>query len=327
MTIAKRPVWSAVLVALLAAAPAQAEPDARKGRALDEAREHARQGAALYRESDFAAALVEFKRAYALAPNYRVLYNVGQTLAELQDYVAAQLAFERYLGEGGAKIPRQRRAAVEAEVVKLSARVASVRVQINVDDAEVLVDGAPVGRSPLAGPLRLNAGVRTIAASKPPLVSATRSVELAGRDQATIVLELTPPAPPSLVSPLPSPPSSTSLASASTARPGAAPATPWVGLALTGTFAAGAVVTGLFTLDARHDFNRELERLPSSEGDVDRARTRMHALAISTDVLAVAALATAAISAYPFVFRRPSNGTAAWSVQVGPTGAAFGARF
>jgi tetratricopeptide (TPR) repeat protein len=317
MTIAMRAFLPAALVALLVVASgghAQAEPDPSKGPALNEAREHARQGAALYHKSDFAAALVEFKRAYALSPNYRVLYNVGQTLAELQDYVAAQVAFERYLSEGGAKIPRERRAAVEAEVAKLAARVATVRVQINVDDAEILVDGVPVGRSPLAEPLRLNAGVRTIAASKPPIVSVTRAVELAGRDQATIVLELTLPAPPSLASPPSSPLSLSSRSSASTAHPEAAPATPWVG-------------TGLFTLDARHDFRRELGRLPSSEVDIDRARTRMHGLAISTDVLAVAALATAAISAYPFVFRRASAGTTAWSAQLGPTGAAFGARF
>jgi tetratricopeptide (TPR) repeat protein len=324
MTIAMRAFLPAALVALLVVASgghAQAEPDPSKGPALNEAREHARQGAALYHKSDFAAALVEFKRAYALSPNYRVLYNVGQTLAELQDYVAAQVAFERYLSEGGAKIPRERRAAVEAEVAKLAARVATVQVQVNVDGAEILVDGVLVGRSPLAEPLRLNAGVRTIAASKPPLASATRAVELAGRDQATIVLELTLPARPSLAL------SPSSQLSASTAHPEAAPKAPWVGIALTGAFAAGAVVTGLFTLDARRDFRRELGRLPSSDGDLDRTRTRMHGLAISTDVLAVAALATAAISAYPFVFRRASADTTAWSVQLGPTGAAFGARF
>jgi tetratricopeptide (TPR) repeat protein len=321
----------AALAALLAAASpagARAEPDPRQGGELDEAREHARRGAARYREGKFAAALAEFQRAYALAPNYRVLYNVGQTQAELQDYAAAVGTLERYLSEGGAQIPQHRRAAVEAEVAKLSARVASVQVQVNVDGADVLIDGTPVGRSPLAGPLRVNAGVRTVAASKPPLVAASRSVQLAGRDQATVALELVPPAEPPDAAPAPPPAAAPTPPPQPQPPPTPAPATPWVGIALTGVFAAGATVTGLLTLDARRDFNRELAKFPSSEDDSDRARTRMHALAISTDVLAVAALATAAISAYPFVFRSPAKGTtAALAVRVGPTGVALGGRF
>jgi hypothetical protein len=44
-------------------------------------------------------------------------------------------------------------------------------------------------------------------------------------------------------------------------------------------------------------------------------------------VLAVAALATAAVSAYPFVFRRTASGASAWTLHLGPAGAAVGARF
>lgn len=312
------------LAALLAFTPvAHAQTGgAAKGRPLDEAREHARQGALLYRDGDFAAALVEFKRAYALLPNYRVLYNVAQTHAELQDYAAAIRAFERYLAEGGAKVPRDRRAAVEGELAKLAPRVGTVRVSVNVEDAEVLVDGASVGRSPIAEPLVLNVGTHTFSASKPPLTGPSRSIELAGRDQATVLIELAEPPPPSpLASPSPSSPPR--------APPPAAPApgTPWVGIALTGAFALGATATGLLTLDARHDFKRELDRFPSSESDINGARTRMHVFAISTDVLAVAALASAAISAYPFVFNRSSGHNAAWGVRVGPTSLVLDARF
>ncbi len=327
------PFALAALLAAAAPARAQAEPDAPKGaRALAEAREHARQGAALYRESDFSAALVEFKRAYALVPNYRVLYNVAQAHAALQDYASALLTFERYLSEGGPKVPRERRASIEAEIAKLSARVAAVRVRVNVDGAEVFVDGVPVGYSPLAEPLRLNAGVRALSASKPPLAPASRTVELAGRDQATVSLEIAPLASPPPPSDEPTAPTASTASTSPPARrardaPPPGPGTPWVGIALTGAFAAGALTTGLLALDARHDFDHELGRFPSSENDVDRARTRMHVLGISTDVLAVAALATAAVSAYPFVFRARRPDAAAWGLRVGPAGATFEGRF
>ncbi|HEU4405885.1 MAG TPA: hypothetical protein VFS43_11515 [Polyangiaceae bacterium] len=44
-------------------------------------------------------------------------------------------------------------------------------------------------------------------------------------------------------------------------------------------------------------------------------------------MLAVAALATAAITAYPSVFGRPSSQGAAWGVRVGPSGLALDRRF
>ncbi len=143
----------------------------------------------------------------------------------------------------------------------------------------------------------------------------------------TITEKLAPPAAPALAPPSTAPNASpASPAPPARNAPPAGPGTPWVGIALTGAFAAGAVTAGLLALDARHDFERELDRFPSSESDVDRARTRMHALGISTDVLAVAALATAAVSAYPFVSRPRRPDAAAWGLRVGPAGATFEGR-
>src|SRR5664279_276256 len=49
-----------------------------------------RQGVELYREANFEAALVEFRKAYQLSPSYKVLYNIAQSYFELHDYVNAQ---------------------------------------------------------------------------------------------------------------------------------------------------------------------------------------------------------------------------------------------
>ena len=45
----------------------------------EEADEHFRVGVALYKEQSFAAALVEFRKAYAVLPDWHVLYNIGIT--------------------------------------------------------------------------------------------------------------------------------------------------------------------------------------------------------------------------------------------------------
>src|SRR5262245_23071216 len=80
---------------------------------VDTGRSHFKNGVDYYRDGDLGAALIEFKRAYAAAPNYRLLYNLGQVSHELLDYTNAQAYFQRYLSEGGAEIEAARRQEVE----------------------------------------------------------------------------------------------------------------------------------------------------------------------------------------------------------------------
>src|SRR5262249_3306147 len=65
---------------------AQAEAEQRYRRALD-----------LFDEGNFEAALLELRRAYELAPTYRLLYNIAIVNVGLKDYVRAIDYFERYL--------------------------------------------------------------------------------------------------------------------------------------------------------------------------------------------------------------------------------------
>ncbi|NOY94206.1 MAG: PEGA domain-containing protein [Deltaproteobacteria bacterium] len=55
--------------------------------------------------------------------------------------------------------------------------VASVLIAVNADDAEVRVDGEPVGRSPLA-PLQLSLGRHVVSVSRPGFRPGSRSIEL-----------------------------------------------------------------------------------------------------------------------------------------------------
>src|SRR5689334_21096548 len=60
-----------------------------------------RHGVTLFDQKDFPSALAEFERAYALAPEYRVLYNIGLVRFQLGDHAGAYEAFRRYLADGG----------------------------------------------------------------------------------------------------------------------------------------------------------------------------------------------------------------------------------
>src|SRR5688572_17796979 len=107
----------------------------------DEARARYRRGIELFDDGDYRLALVELERAYAILPNYKVLYNIAQVHFQLNEYAKARAAFERYLKEGGMEIPASRRAEVEKELETLRTRVATISVQVNVSNAEVSVNG------------------------------------------------------------------------------------------------------------------------------------------------------------------------------------------
>jgi len=176
------------LLLLLAAAPARAaEPNPR---ALDEARTRFQAGVQLFHEGSFDAALAEFRKAYSLAPSYRVLYNIAQVQFELHDHVEALKTFRQYLQEGGADIPPDRRAQVEGEVQKLERRVSLVEIVVDVDGAQILLDDVPVGTSPLRLPVMVNAGNRRITATKPGRVTTARALTVAGGDRVTVELKL-----------------------------------------------------------------------------------------------------------------------------------------
>src|SRR6266478_574081 len=105
-----------------------------------EARTHFDQGVLLFRDGDFQAAAIEFRRAYDAEPNYRVLYNIGQACNEAKDYACALTSFTSYLDQGGGEVQSARRAQLEQQIEKLRVRTGRLMVSSNVDGAAVLVD-------------------------------------------------------------------------------------------------------------------------------------------------------------------------------------------
>jgi tetratricopeptide (TPR) repeat protein len=109
-------------LALSFVSPAQAQDD----EAQEAASEHFARGVELYEEGSLGAAVVEFERAYEIAPDYRLLYNLSQVQAERREYVLASKLLERYLLDGGDDIPPERRAKAENEVERLGRSIAEL---------------------------------------------------------------------------------------------------------------------------------------------------------------------------------------------------------
>jgi hypothetical protein len=159
--------------------------------AVAQARQHFTRGVKLYEEDDFRTALIEFNRAYELAPNWQVLYNIGQSYYQLRDYADALATMERYVAEGGANVPRDRRAQVDKEMDELRGRVAHVTFTSNVEGADVAVDDVVLGKTPFTAPHVVSAGRHKMTASKAGWASAMKVVDVAGGDTMAISLDMT----------------------------------------------------------------------------------------------------------------------------------------
>ncbi|HEY5375391.1 MAG TPA: tetratricopeptide repeat protein, partial [Polyangiaceae bacterium] len=116
-------IGSLVTVPASADVPASTAPPASEDVTL-QAREHFGQATKLYKDGDFDAALVQFERAYELKPNYKVLYNIGQTYFQLREYVEARDSMTRYVKDGGDQIDAERLAAVNKDLADLERRLA-----------------------------------------------------------------------------------------------------------------------------------------------------------------------------------------------------------
>jgi tetratricopeptide (TPR) repeat protein len=290
-----------------------------------EADKHFRHGVELYKESNYAAALVEFQRAYEIDPKFQVLYNIGETQYQLQDYAGALATFRRYLDEGKNKIGFKRRKDVEAEIVTLSKRVAKLGVRTNEDGATISIDDVVVGTSPLE-PIVVSAGRRKVTAALSGRVPVTRMIDLAGGDDETIELEIAPlPKPVEIVKPPPAPPPP---------PPSAVPMV--IGWSVTGALVAGGAITGVLALGASSDLEDELARYPGDPVALGDAQSKSTGLALATDLLFGASIAAAAVSTYFTIdyLSQPTDADASGAAEgpsarlvVHPTGLGLVGRF
>jgi hypothetical protein len=265
-----------------ATATAPAAPEDAKA---SEARSRYKAGLVLYEDGAYDAARVQFERAYELAPSYRILYNVGLVQKQLNDFVGALRAFERYLAEGAQEIPAERRTEVQKLIETLQGITASVRVQINVPDAEISVDDAVVGKSPMAAPVVVNPGRRKFSAKRAGKLPDAKVITVASGDRATVDL---------------------SLGEAVVINQGTdvKPIIAWIA---TGGFAIGAGTLGYLANVASSDRKDAINRRDAQSSDIQSAADKQKTLALVSDVLTVGAILSAGVAVYFTWFNSPKE--------------------
>lgn len=285
----------AVLTILLAetsfTSPAHADgnqPFPGAQRATPEAQEEARQrfkrALELADDGQFDAALVELKKAYDLAPTYRILYNVGIVYQQLKDYARALDAYERYVDEGGTGIPEDRLTDVNARIERLKGRVGYVDVRTTEPGAEVTIDDRVVGTTPLR-PVRVNSGQRKVTVHLAGRPEQTRILDLAGGETKMTSFDLR------LLSSGPAPVEPKSIV-------------PWVSWGATLALAGGAVATGVIAMNKTDKYDSLENEFNVDKSALASAKSDAHTFALITDILGAAAIVGVGVSTY-FTIKPP----------------------
>jgi hypothetical protein len=285
----------AMMLLVSAGAPRIAHAD---DAAVHEAVKHFERAVSLFNEADYRAALTEFRRAYDIAPNTGVLYNIAQTQFQLQNYAAALTTFERFLAE--APPNAKHRDEAQTAVPLLRSRVGKIEVTTNVPDAEVSVDDEVMGKAPLGKPVLVSIGRRKVTVTAPGRVPVSRSVEVAAGDTIPVSLPLADAEP--------------AVKAAAPPIAGAEPAQQQrshgiSGLAVggwitTGALAVGGAAMGILAIRASGDLATERTTFPSSRAALDDKASKLTTFATVADVLGAAAIITGGISIYLTVTSR-----------------------
>ena len=263
-------------VVVFGAMPASADEPSEADKAAASARFN--KAVELYKTGDVRAALIEFRRAYKLAPTYHLLFNIGQASAELRDYVGAHRSFTQYLADGGEDIGDERREMVERELVRLAGYLAQLEVTVSaagedVSGAEITIDGEVVGTSPMSEAVLVSAGRRQVVVSLEGYARWERYVDLAGEDEKTVEVKL-------LSLAVDRPPVTVTTGGG---RRGLGSGF-WASAGVTTALGIGTATLGVLTLRAKSDQDEVLAMVPTTQEAIDDATGRTRRLALYTDI-------------------------------------------
>jgi hypothetical protein len=149
----------------------------------------------LYRDKDFANAHERFAKAYELSNDPRLLYNMASCQKTLRHYAEAKRLLEKYVRDGTAQglVTDADKRDAETLLGVFQTLVGPLKLDVNESGATVLVDGAPAGTTPLAGPVTVDLGTRHVRVLKEGFKDFDADVKVDIGKEASLKVVLTAP--------------------------------------------------------------------------------------------------------------------------------------
>ncbi len=149
-------------------------------------------GKVLYRDGDHAGALLKFTKAYELSKDPRLLWNMAAMEKNLRRYAAVLDRIDRFVEESGAALTDEDRERVAQLKETMKGFVTELTVVVSEPDAEILLNGTLIGRSPLPSAVRTEMGVVKLRVSKPGFYPSDTEHTLPGGEPFEAKIDLQP---------------------------------------------------------------------------------------------------------------------------------------
>jgi hypothetical protein len=147
-------------------------------------------GKLLAADGDFAGALIKFKSAYEQSRDPRLLWNVAFCEKNLRHYSKVITTLNRYVAEGAGFITDKDRKDAKDLIQTLQPFTTNATITVSEDGAQISVDDAPVGVSPLAGPVVLDIGERRVRVVKDGFAPFEKTVPVGGTAAVSVDVKL-----------------------------------------------------------------------------------------------------------------------------------------
>ncbi len=147
-------------------------------------------GKLLFADGDFAGAAIKFKGAFDQSSDARLLWNIAACEKQERHYARAVALVKQY-----AQAPiltDTDRAEAKALLDAIEPFTVALTIRVNEAGAEIFVDDASVGKSPLTAPIVVDLGTRKIVVRKTGFIEATVTQALGGSKDASVDIALKP---------------------------------------------------------------------------------------------------------------------------------------
>jgi hypothetical protein len=147
-------------------------------------------GKLLAADGDFAGALIKFNGAYEQSKDPRLLWNVAFCDKNLRHYAKVIATLNRYLAEGAGYLTDKDRKDAQDLVQTLQPFTTNATINVSEEGAQIFVDDAPAGVSPLRGPVVLDIGERHVRVVKDGFKPFEKSLPVGGSAAVSVDVKL-----------------------------------------------------------------------------------------------------------------------------------------
>ena len=146
-------------------------------------------GKTLAGDGDFPGALIKFQSAYDQSKDPRLLWNIAFCEKNMRHYSKVISTLNRYIAEGNGYLTDKDRKDAQDLIATLQPFTTNATIKVSEAGAQISVDDATVGTSPLSAPVVLDIGERHIRVTKDGFKPFEKTLPVGG--SATVNVDVT----------------------------------------------------------------------------------------------------------------------------------------